>query len=109
MMPGLLNPRSGGLLASPSPRQVRIPAAMPQGPSPFMGMMGGMGGQGGGVDPRDAPGSGVSIWREIMRGLSEHGIAALSPDMAGQVFSGANRALLGAAWQKGGRGGRAAR
>lgn len=54
---------------------------------------------GGGMDPRDAPGSGLSIWRELMRGLSQHGIAAVSPDMAGQIFSGPNRALLGPAYQ----------
>lgn len=101
-MAGLLSPRSGGLLASP--RQVRMPAPMPQGaPSPFMGMMGGMEGQGAGMDPRDAPGTSVSIWRELMRGLSQHGMGALAPGMAGQIFSGPNRAMLGPAYQRKGK------
>lgn len=101
MMPGLLDNRYRGLLGSPSPRQVRVPGQPGMGGGmPFMGM-GGMMGQGGGaVDPRDAPGTGLSIWREMMRGLSQHGIAALSPDMAGTIFSGPNRALLGSAYQK---------
>lgn len=59
----------------------------------------GPGAPGGGMDPRDAPGSGLSIWRELMRGLSSQGIAALSPDMAGKIFSPENRALLGPAYQ----------
>lgn len=70
---------------------------------------GGGTGPGGGMDPRDAPGSGLSIWRELMRGLSSQGIAALSPDMAGKIFSPENRALLAPAYQKGTNGGRSAR
>lgn len=83
-------------------RTVRVPQqAQPMQASPFMMMMGGPApGPSGGEDPRDAPGSGVSIWRELMRGLSEYGIGALSPDLASQIFSPENRALLGEAYQK---------
>ena len=59
---------------------------------------------GGPADPRDAPGSGVSIWRELMRGLSEYGIGALAPNIAGKVFSAENRALLAPDYQKSGKG-----
>ncbi len=97
-----------GLLGQPrgllSPRQVRQPGAPGGQPSPLMGMgMPMMGGQGGG-DPRDAPGTSVSIWRELMRGLSQQGIGALGTSNAGSVFSPANRAMLAPAYQKKGGG-----
>ena len=94
-MPGLLGQPRGGLL---SPRQIRQPGA-PGGqplPMPYMGMP--MGGQGGG-DPRDAPGTSVSIWRELMRGLSQQGLGMLGTQS--NTFSPANLKLLAPEYQKG--------
>ena len=45
-------------------------------------------------------GPGAMIWRELMRGLSQHGIGALAPNMAGKVFSDEYRALLAPEYQK---------
>lgn len=56
--------------------------------------------QGSAPDPRDAPGSGVSIMRELMQGLSTYGIGALAGNNAGNVFSPANRALLAPEYQR---------
>ena len=98
-MAGLLG-RHRGLLGSP--RQVRQPGTPGGQPSPFMGMDMGMpmmDGQGGG-DPRDAPGTSVSIWRELMRGLSQQGIGALGTNS--NTFSPANLKFLAPEYQKGG-------
>lgn len=51
----------------------------------------------GGANPLDTPGSGVSIWRELVRGLSNYGLGALDPKM--NAFSPENRALLGPRFQ----------
>ncbi len=58
---------------------------MPQGPSPFMGMM--MGGAPQGGPPGYSPGA--TIWREVMRGMStaKNPLAVLAPDNAGKFFS----------------------
>jgi hypothetical protein len=93
-MPGLLASKPApGLLERPFVRQVTAPGMAPQG----AGWMA----AGGAMDPRDIPGSGVSIWRELMRGMSKNGIAALAPNA--KTFSPENRALLAPMYQQKGR------
>ena len=89
-------------------RQVRMPPQsqpIPIEASPFAMM-----GQGGppavGSDSwaMQTGGPGAMIMRELMRGLSQHGIGALAPNMAGKVFSDEYRALLAPEYQKSGKG-----
>lgn len=97
-MPGLLSPRGGLLTPPPASRNIRTPGQAPQQGPGWMGM----GGMGGGQDaPAFDPGAG--IWREIMQGLSQQGIGALAPSMAGKTFSPASRKLLGGEYLKKGK------
>ena len=81
-------------LAQTGPQFQQAPQATNIDPAMF-----GATGAEGGANPLDAPGTSVSIWRELMRGLSSQGIGALAPSNAGTVFSAANRAQLAPAYQ----------
>jgi len=48
-------------------------------------------------------GQGAMILRELMRGLSSEGLAALAPENAGNVFSPQSRALLAPEYQQRGK------
>lgn len=98
-MPGLLNPRRGGLLGAPMIRQIAVPQGQP-GPPLFMGMGGGQVGgppaYGSDAWALQTGGPGAMIFREMARG----GVyRALDPKT--KTFSPWLRQYLGPQFQKG--------